>query len=288
MNKLLPNYNISEYLENDTEALTTFTHILYDIVKEAIESKSIQSIRDGLSNINDRYERISNLLDIQNIANNKCYHFGFITALSTLGLDLYKSDAEDIQMQELINSYPLLLPTLEVIAKYDTISGVNLKDALGQKSSNISNFMRRIKQFDLVNVNKIGTVNYYSLTSKGMRLISQFNQKQVAATDDRRIHEKTIFLMLEEVATQLTSERPSSIPVLKKIGEDLPSIKEKQLLKYDLETVFLSRDIYMRKFVERAFSTRDDLELEEYEDWDEHYSITKEIDFEHLTEASYV
>lgn len=289
MNKLLPSYNIMEYVAEDSKSIETFSQSLYAVIREALTNNAVQTLLDGLTSITDRYERVSNILNIQEVNNSKCFHFGYITALSSLGIDLAQSNTEDSQMQDLLSSYPLLLPTLEIIAKYDTISGVNLKKETGQKSSSISNFMHRIEPYELIDVSKVGTINYYSLTSKGRRLLGQYHQRFQEPSNEAQVPEKLILLILDELATQIAKDKPSAIPVLRKVNSSVSGFSEKKLLKYKIETVFLSRDSYMRKFVGAcAISARDDMDLEEYEDWDDHYLIAKERDFAELTEASYV
>ena len=289
MNKLLPSYNITEYVSEDPKEIETFSQSLYAVIKETIAHNAVQTLLEGLTSIADRYERVSNILNIQDVNNSKCFHFGYITALSSLGIDLAQSNTEESQMQDLLSSYPLLLPILEIIAKYDTISGVNLKKETGQKSSSISNFMHRIEPYELIDVSKVGTINYYSLTSKGRRLLGQYHQKFQEPSIEAQVPEKLIMLILDELATQIAKDKPSSIPVLRKVNSSVPSFNEKKLLKYKIETVFLSRDSYMRRFVGScAVSAREDLDIEEYEVWDDHYLLLKERDFAELTEASYV
>lgn len=289
MNKLLPSYNITDYVSEDSKGIETFSQSLYAVIKETIANNAVQTLLEGLTSIADRYERVSNMLNVQDENNSKCFYFGYITALSSLGIDLAQSNTEDSQMQDLLSSYPLLLPMLEIIAKYDTISGVNLKKETGQKSSGISNFMHRIEPYELIDVSKVGTINYYSLTSKGRRLLGQYHQKFQEPSIEAQVPEKLIMLILDELATQIAKDKPSSIPVLRKVNSSVPSFNEKKLLKYKIETVFLSRDSYMRRFVGScAVSVREDLDIEEYEVWDDHYLMEKERDFAELTEASYV
>ena len=289
MNKLLPSYNITDYVSEDSKGIETFSQSLYAVIKETIANNAVQTLLEGLTSIADRYERVSNMLNVQDENNSKCFYFGYITALSSLGIDLAQSNTEDSQMQDLLSSYPLLLPMLEIIAKYDTISGVNLKKETGQKSSGISNFMHRIEPYELIDVSKVGTINYYSLTSKGRRLLGQYHQKFQEPSIEAQVPEKLIMLILDELATQIAKDKPSSIPVLRKVNSSVPSFNEKKLLKYKIETVFLSRDSYMRRFVGScAVSVREDLDIEEYEVWDDHYLLVKERDFAELTEASYV
>ena len=289
MNKLLPSYNITDYVSEDSKGIETFSQSLYAVIKETIANNAVQTLLEGLTSIADRYERVSNMLNVQDENNSKCFYFGYITALSSLGIDLAQSNTEDSQMQDLLSSYPLLLPMLEIIAKYDTISGVNLKKETGQKSSGISNFMHRIEPYELIDVSKVGTINYYSLTSKGRRLLGQYHQKFQEHSIEAQVPEKLIMLILDELATQIAKDKPSSIPVLRKVNSSVPSFNEKKLLKYKIETVFLSRDSYMRRFVGScAVSVREDLDIEEYEVWDDHYLMEKERDFAELTEASYV
>lgn len=287
MNKLLPSYNIMEYIGDDCKAIESFSQVLYDAIKEAIDNNAIQSLLEGLTSITDRFERVSNILNIEDVNNSKCFQFGYITALSSLGSDLAQTNNEDLQMFDLLNSYSLLLPTLEVIAKYDTISGVELKKETGHKSSSLSNFMRRIEPHKLIDVTKVGTINYYSLTSKGRRLLSQHHLKKPKEINEAQVPEKLVLLILDELATQISKDKPSSIPILRKVNSNVPDFNEKKLLRYKIEKVFLSRDSYMRKSLGAcAIAAKE--EFEEYEDWDDHYLVEEESDFVILKEASYV
>lgn len=289
MSKLLPSYNISEYAAEDYKAIETFSKSLYAVIMESLVNNTIQSLFDGLTSITNRYERVSNLLNIQDVNNSKCYYFGYITALSTLGADLAKSNSEDAKMQDLLGSYPLLLPTLEMIDRYDTISGVDLRKKTGQKSSSISNFMHRIKAYKLIDVSKVGTINYYSLTHKGRKFLGQCHQKTSERSIESQTPEKLTLLILDELATQIGKNKPSAIPVLRKANSSFPDFKANHVLKYKIESVFQSRDSYIRKFVESTVVTgKEDLDIEEYEDWGDHYFMVKERDFAELSDASYV
>lgn len=286
MNKLLPSYNMMEYVAEDCKEIKAFSQSLYDIVKEALTNNALQILLDELKSITCRYERISNILNIQEANNSKCFYFGYITALSSLGVDLAQSNTEDTKLQDLLGSYPLLLPTLEIIYRYDTISGVSLKKETGQTSSGISNFMHRIEPYELIDVSKIGTINYYSLTGKGRRLLSQYHQRFEEPSSEPKVPEKLVLLVLDEIAAQITKDRPSSVPVLRKVNNSVPDFCEKKLLKCKIENVFLRRDAYMRKLVGSCVvAARDDFDIEEYDD---HYLVAKENDFAKLTEASYV
>lgn len=286
---LMPSYNVAEYIAEDCKALETFSQSLYDIIKEAVANNAVQTLLDGLISITDRYERISNMLNIQDVNNSKCFYFGYITALSSLGVDLAQSKTEDSQMQDLFSSYPLLLSTLEVIARYDTISGVSLKKETGQKSSSLSNFMHRIAPYELIDVSKVGTINYYSLTSKGRKLLGQYHQKSQEPSTEAQVPENLVLLILDELATQITKDKPSAIPILRKVNNSVSDFFEKKLLKYKIETIFLKRDSYMRKLVGLcAVAAREEFNNGEYEDWDDHYPISREYDFATLEEGSYV
>ena len=87
MNKLLPSYNITEYVSEDPKEIETFSQSLYAVIKETIANNAVQTLLEGLTSIADRYERVSNILNIQDVNNSKCFHFGYITALSSLGID---------------------------------------------------------------------------------------------------------------------------------------------------------------------------------------------------------
>ena len=79
--------------------------------------------------------------------------------------------------------------------------------------------MHRIEPYELIDVSKVGTINYYSLTSKGRRLLGQYHQKFQEPSTEAPVPEKLILLILDELATQIAKDKPI-------IAEDLGDISE--------------------------------------------------------------
>ena len=54
MNKLLPSYNMMEYVAEDCKEIEAFSQSLYDIVKEALTNNALQILLDELKSITCR------------------------------------------------------------------------------------------------------------------------------------------------------------------------------------------------------------------------------------------
>lgn len=288
VDKLL-NISSSIFSDDDSEAIEEFSNILFETIKDAISQGSLNTISKELKKITDLYERVSNLLDIQEIKNKKCFYFGYIIALSTIGENLANAGLEKSQVTEILSNYSLLLPILNIIAKKDTISGVDLKKATGLKSNNLSNFMRRIKQFELISIHKVGTTNYYSLTKKGRQFIEYSSRTDNSSITQNQAIKQLLYQVLDELSNQLLLGRPSAIPVLQTINSDKNiQINVDSLLKYKIESTFSSRDYYLRKkFQTFAGATKGEESLTDYSDWDDQYLSIKEHELVVFSEISY-
>lgn len=282
-------FNSSIFASDDSEAIEEYSHILFETIKDAITQSNINSLSKELKKITDLFERVSNLLNIQETNNRKCFYFGYIIALSTIGESLADAGLEESQVTEILSNYSLLLPILDIIAKKDTISGVELKKATGLKSNNLSNFMHRIKQFELISIHKVGTTNYYSLTKKGRRFIEYSSRTDNSSITESQAIKHLLCQVFDELSTQLLLGRPSAIPVLQTINSDKNiQIKVDSLLKYKIESTFSSRDYYLRKKFETiADVAKEEESLADYTDWDDQYLSIKEHELVVFSEISY-
>lgn len=289
MKEQISKINSNIFASDDSKAIEEYSHILFETIKAAISQSNLHSISNDLKKITDLYERISNILNIQEKENKKCFYFGYIIALSTIGESLADADLEKGQVTEILSNYSLLLPILEIIASKDTISGVELKKATGLKSNNLSNFMRRIKQFELISIHKIGTTNYYSLTKKGRHFIEFSNRADDSSIMQSQTIKQLLCQIFDELSNQLLQYRPSAIPVLQIINSDKNiQINVDHLLKYKIESTFSSRDYYLRKKLETFASVaKEDESMTDYSDWDEQYLSIKEHELVVFSEASY-
>ena len=237
-------YSLLEKDSENIKQIETFSNTLYDTIKEAINNKISYTLLSDLEKIEDVYERVEKTLEIEDAINKRRFYFGYISALTSLALDIGQVENENNKYRDLIRSYKLLLPVLATIAKYDTVSGTRLKQETGQKDSGFSNFVRRIEPYGLIEVDKLGTVNYYSLTRKGRKLLEQSKKGCTETTENENRLENSLLFALEELKKQMGKEKPSAIPVLRQLSS---SCSNKRMLKLKIETIFLSRDYFVRK-----------------------------------------
>lgn len=290
MNLYISDISSTTFNTENNQAIADYSMILLDTVKDAISQNNISSVSSELKKITELYERVGNILNIQDLKNEKCYLFGFIMALALLGEELADAEVEKDHVTELLSSYSRLLPILEIIASKDTISGVDLKKATGLKSNNLSNFMRRVKKFELISINKVGNTNYYSLTKKGQRFLAisyQTNQNSLTQNIEK---EALICKVLDEISSQLLLNKPSAVPVMIAINSNgIMHIHGETLLKHKIESTFYSRDNYFRKKLEAiSEEARENDKLAEVNDWENHYLSIKEHELAEYSGVSYL
>ncbi len=287
IDKLMLQYSLLERDAENIKQIETFSNTLYDTIKEAISNKISYALLSDLEKIEDAYERVAKALEIENTINKQRFYFGYISALTSLALDIGQAENEKNKYRDLIRSYKLLLPVLATIAKYDTVSGIRLKQETGQKNSGLSNFVRRIEPYGLIEVDKLGTVNYYSLTRKGKKLLEQSRKDCAETTENENELENSLLYALEELKNQMEKEKPSAIPVLRQLSS---SCSNKRMLKLRIESVFLSRDYFVRKkmmtMAKLLYDKRGELE-ESNAAWNGNYS-DKEYETVVLEDISYV
>lgn len=165
---------VNDFKELNTKKIECESNYLYKLALASILTNKIENAENVFKSIEDDLEKMENYLELGNAYNSACYHFGRISSITNLVLDLSREKSEARSLNNITKSYPLLLPTLKIIKKYNTISGVKLQREMNFKtSSGLSNFLRRIKKYNLVNVTKLGRTNYISLTNKGKKLLDE-------------------------------------------------------------------------------------------------------------------
>ena len=250
MNKELTILNIDSFSTTSSENAEILTESLYKVILDSVLSNSTESLEKTLSNLEEHFEKISNLLRIDETNNKNCYLFGQIVSLTNLLIDINEKKNPAQMLESIANSYTLLLPVLQTINNHNTISGSELQKEMGMKtSSNLSNFLKRIEKFDLVNIHKVGTKNYISLTGKGERLLKM--KESNGQDDDKSKFEFGQVLHLLDVLSKNLRDRDSlsSVKIVHECCTVTMNIREKRLFKQKIDEVLNARDVYLRNKV---------------------------------------
>lgn len=267
---------------NDIHLIESVSETVLELANAAImNNKTSQFLYDFLA-IADSFEKTSNILLLNEMHNKKCFLFGKIVSLYELISTIHKEKQDCDSFNHLIHSYPLLLPILHEINKRGTISGVQLKKALSMHSSSgLSNFLQRIKKYDLISVRKIGNINYYSLTARGKEALNSSKQIDANnANNGNTISVDNLYRLLAELSIELGKIKPNKLSILE--TQYSLTIKEKQLLKREIDKVFIARDMYRKNLFGYAGEAEDDLSIEATVDNLSVYYIDTKSDEEEL------
>jgi len=266
------------FFSNNPEMLETYTQQFYDTVLEAFLNNDISQLTAEVEDISESYERISNLLEIDNNELlKKAYSFGMLTSLSDLALDIANYKTDESVSRNLINSYKLLMPTLKLLAEKGAVSGKTLQKELNLSSSScLTNFISRITKYNLIGTTKIGNSNIYSLTSKGEEVLISCEDvgNKTGYSADFAIQ------LLTDIAKEMTTENPNITElVLKIIKNNSNSYNNKRVLRMKLNSVFCARDEFVRIIILKKIKSgqlfkeenRIPLNTSDYNKQSEHY-----------------
>lgn len=254
-------FNVDRYI-NDSQLFETLAITVSEMAHAAIVQKRTSQFIDDFQSIAKSFEKISNKLKISEDQNGKCYMFGKIVSLYELVYIICNEQQEIDNFKYLVKSYPLLLPVLEEIDKHGTISGVQLKATLSNKSSSsFSNFLRRISKYELINARKYGNTNYYSLSARGKEILDS-NQQEAETTEDQ-IPINYLYYILNGIAKELAKTKPNKLSIL---NPQVLALKEKMLLKFEIDKIFSARDIYFRNLLINDAARNDRYGFEEYDE----------------------
>ena len=148
----------------------------------------------------------------------------------------------------LFNKYKLLYPVLNQINNSHKASGQELKKALNFKSeSNLSNFVSRINKYNLLYIQKLGNVNYYSLTPKGKKSLSIYSALLLKESEQSTyIDENIVIELLDELANQIKKDEPSLFSVTNILARNNIKLKNTHIFKLKINTIFASLEEYMK------------------------------------------
>lgn len=239
-----PKTMIPSQFINDMNRIEAVSTTIYELAVSSIVQKKTSSFLDEFQSFAIHFEKLANLLELDDkVENRKCYLFGKIEALYELVEAVNQSFNDSDSFVQLFNNYPLLMPFLREIDENGTISGVQLRERLSiNLSSSFSNFIKRIRKYDLVAIRKYGNTNYYSLTAKGKSLLYEYNRLEEPSS--KQISVEYIHRILTSLTEELSKRNPDKLKII-----EIPvSTKERQLLKREVDHLFAARNVYRKSF----------------------------------------
>nr|WP_316621228.1 MarR family winged helix-turn-helix transcriptional regulator [uncultured Ruminococcus sp.] len=224
---------------------------LYKYAEDAIANNRVNEVVEDFRKISNEFERIRNSLNFDDDLNRKSYFFGKITSLSSLVIDLSNALDTAASYESLFKDYPILRPVLKEISKESEISGAKLRKQLGLSASSLTNFMRRIDNYNLIIVHKVGRSNYYSLSPKGKKALAMPDNINHQSNSEK-LTTKYMIMMLDSIADEMRNDQPNTISVLIQSSLYELDISDKNILKNKVDAVFRSRDAHVKNKLYKA------------------------------------
>lgn len=241
------NFDNDKFIKGDLKTIELILKNVYMMSVEAINNNEIDTIVETFKDLSNNFERVGNFLDIEDVKRKPIFYYGMLSAIVYLIIDLSETKTENNDIQVIFNRFKLLYPILNEISILHKATGQELKRALNFKSeSNLTNFVSRINKYNLLYIQKLGNTNYYSLTPKGKKYLSFYATLVQEDKPSINTSEDFILELLDEIAHQLRREEPSLFSVLKIFSSNKVEIKNKNILKFKINTIFSSREEYMR------------------------------------------
>ena len=270
MQNKLQNINFDDFQKHNINNIEVFYDSLNQIVLSSIINHNVETIESSLELITNNYEKIHNILSLNDTQNAICYYYGRISSITDLALDIIKEKTTSKLLDNVLNSYSLLLPALKVIEKYGTVSGANLKKELALKSnSNLSNFIKRINKYNLIEVNKIGTSNYYTLSLLGKRILNNSYSNCPDEEIETKIGFKDLLYLLNGINVEIGEPNANALAIFNDYINFELNINEKRLLKHKLDSIIYTRDNYVGNLFQNTLKltnvNEDNVFYEEYD-----------------------
>ena len=225
---------------------------LFKYAKDAIANNKVYEVVEDFRIIANEFERIGNSLNLDDEIKRKTYFFGKITSLSNIVIDLFKAMNTAESYESLFKDYPLLKRVLSEISKESEISGTKLRERIGLSASSLTNFIRRISDYNLIIIHKVGRSNYYSLSAEGKKALAMPVNSNHNSNGEQMMIEFTVRI-LDSIADEMRNDQPNTISVLIHSSLDELDISDKYLLKNKVDAVFRARDVHVRnKFLKAA------------------------------------
>lgn len=285
--------NINIEIGKDNSAMEKVYHNFYKLSKEAISNNEYGAMLLTLDSLSNEFERVENYLRIDEEKNKSIFYFGMLSGIANIISDIGKEKTEIIDVLNLFKKYKLLYKVLNAINEDYTLSGQELKQYLNFNSeSNLTNFMKRIEPYNLVYIQKLGKANYYTLTSKGKKYLTLYNEIENRDNKSvKTIDESTVILLLEQIANQSKYESPNLMKVLSVFSNNNIALKNFHIIKLKINSIFSSRDEYVkRKIINKLEKYENDdnrkimlMEKSEYRQYNFNFEFkSRDEEFEYL------
>lgn len=278
MSKELKLINVNDFKNTNLKNVEVVSESIYKLAKDSLLLGKTSTLENSFKEITKDFEKISNCIGLNKPDNSICYHFGRISSLTNIILEISSEQEKVNVLKNISKSYTLLLPALQAIKKHNTISGVELQKELNLKaSSNLSNFLKRIDKYGLITIRKIGTINYVSLTEQGEKLLSQYNGN-ISSENETELTITQLYCILDCLIDELSNSNASSIKIIHKCVPQTTSVGEKRLLKQKFDRIFYVRDNYIKTKLKSIGNNNseylEDEFFEEYKQDDNIYDIS--------------
>jgi len=260
---------------------------LYSVIVSAITEQETDTLLDELLSIESNFERITNFLNkssSNNMEHMLYYYYGSLHSMVNLAIDVAEKQNSNYFFIEINKNYPLLLPVLESIEKRGTVTGTQLREDLGLKASNLSNFVKRINKYELIDVRRVGHFNTYSLTPKGKRAMHMYNSEKSHKTAKSLVSVHSLLSLLGNISEELTKEQPSITKIMFE-SELYLNYEQKKLVRQKLHNIFFSRDVYFEQRLKFAIKEKSDM-VDCYIDNIQDEEFDKSYDFEILWDSA--
>lgn len=283
--------NIDDLLET-VESEREFYENLKKIIIDSIVNQTYSNLKSDIEKTTWNYEKIFNKLNIEDTNNSACFYFGCLYALTTSFIEICDRKQIDDNLNNVSLQYTHLRPFLELLYEKGTVSGKMVRNELCMSVSSLSNFIKRIEKYKLIEINKIGNMKYYTLSILGNQLIKKYNNSKNENKNNKYIEIKDILNILTGISQEINEENPNPEEIIhNKINFPLTT-SEKRLLKQKIDVIFTSRKNYIKNKMKTSLSAN--LRHNKYlmYSYNSEYLIKREFDefdvLDEIKEGSYV
>lgn len=225
---------------------------LIRILTDAIINNTIEKTWKVLKSETKKFEALTNYLEIYNSTEKqKVYYFAVMKTVIEINGLLNEKTTEQNYYKKYTN-YKYIYPILQQLSITNTLSHGRLAECIGISKNSLSNFFRRTNEFGLWKAEQHGKKHYYTITAKGKRVYKEYALQEIAENNSKYVKVMTDFLDL--ISSELENRVPKSENVIKSMNEiygEGMSIFSSDVLKLKLRTLFIKREIGIRKRKER-------------------------------------
>jgi len=210
------------FISNDLSSMENAYETVYSMVLEAIGKGTSEEVKEQFSDFYENEEQLAEIVGVMDSSDTEAgqagaekYWFGLIKALTDLLSDHAKQEQQRQTFLKLSKGSKHLDACLVIINEHPRISGTDLKQQLGLKDSNFSNFLKRIEPYQLLHVIKSGNTKYYTLSPQGRQYLQKRTALQQQIRSCELYDEEFLACLLRFLASELRSSgRPSVANVI--------------------------------------------------------------------------